>query len=81
MELNKFIENFAAQFEDTELDSLNSETNFRELEEWSSLIALSLIAMVDDEYDITIKGDDVRNSNTINDLYKIVKSKSKLSDV
>jgi thiol-disulfide isomerase/thioredoxin len=48
---------------------------FKELEEWSSLTALSVIAMIDEEYDVKIKGDDVRNSQTINDLYEIVKSR------
>lgn len=75
MELEKFIENFADQFDDTEANELSGETKFKELDEWSSLIALSIIAMVDEEYDVTLKGDDIRNSNTINDLYEIVKSK------
>lgn len=52
-----------------------SETKFKELEEWSSLTALSVIAMIDEEYDVKIKGDDVRNSQTVNDLYEIVKSR------
>ena len=75
MEIKEFIENFAAQFDDTEAEVFTAETEFKELEEWSSLIALSVIAMVDEEYDITIKGDDIRNSKTIGDLYEVVKSK------
>ena len=75
MELKKFIENFASQFDETEANVFQTETKFKELEEWSSLMALSIIAMVDDEYEVTIKGDDIRNSKTIEDLYNIVKSK------
>lgn len=75
MELKEFIENFADQFDDTDATEFVAETKFKELDEWSSLIALSVIAMVDEEYDVTIKGDDIRNSNTIEDLYNIVKSK------
>jgi acyl carrier protein len=75
MEINKFIVDFAAQFEDTDINQFNAETKFRELEEWSSLNALSLIAMVDEEYDVVIKGEDIRNSQTVNDLFEIVKSK------
>lgn len=75
MELNEFLENFADQFDDTDASEIKAETIFKELEEWSSLIALSVIAMVDEEYDVTIKGDDIRNSNTIEDLFNIVKSK------
>lgn len=75
MELNEFISNFAVQFDETEIEEFTSETVFKELDEWSSLTALSIIAMVDDEYDVKLKGDDIRNSVTIKDLFDIVKSK------
>lgn len=76
MEINEFIANFAEQFDDTDASEITAETEFKELEEWSSLIALSVIAMVDEEYDITIKGDDIRNSNTVEDLFNAVKAKA-----
>lgn len=76
MEIKEFIENFAAQFDDTDASVFKAETVFKELDEWSSLIALSVIAMVDEEYDVTIKGDDIRNSNTIEDLFNAVKAKA-----
>ena len=76
MELKEFIENFAAQFDDTDASEIKAETLFKELDEWSSLIALSVIAMVDEEYDIAIKGDDIRNSNTVEDLFNAVKAKA-----
>lgn len=75
MELKSFIENFAAQFDETDASVFTAETRFRDLDEWSSLIGLSLIAMVDEEYDITLKGDDIKNANTIEDLFNTVKSK------
>jgi acyl carrier protein len=75
MELNDFIENFANQFDDTDASEIQASTLFKELDEWSSLTALSVIAMVDEEYDIAIKGDDIRNSNTVEDLFNIVKAK------
>lgn len=75
MELKSFIENFAAQFDETDASVFTAETKFRDLDEWSSLIGLSLIAMVDEEYDITLKGDDIKNANTIEDLFNTVKSK------
>ena len=73
--MNHFISNFAAQFDDTDIEEFKAETKFREIEEWSSLTALSIIAMVDEEYNVALKGDDIRNSQTINDLYTIVCSK------
>ena len=76
IDIKEFIENFADQFDDTEASELNADTKYKELEEWSSLIALSVIAMVDEEYDVAIKGDDIRNSETIQDLFEIVKTKA-----
>ncbi len=76
MNINEFIENFASQFDETDASVFTAETKFKTLEEWSSLTALSIIAMVDEEYDITIKGDDIKNSTTIEDLFNIVVSKA-----
>lgn len=75
MKMDEFVANFAAQFEETDPSAFNPETKFRELEEWSSLIALSVIAMADEEYNVKLKGDDIRNSQTIEDIYKNVQSK------
>lgn len=76
MELNSFIEHFAEQFDETDASEFKAETVFKNLEEWSSLIALSIIAMVDEEYDVTLKGDDIRNASTIEDLFNTVKAKA-----
>lgn len=75
MELQDFIVNFAAQFDETEQSQLKPETIFHDLDEWSSLVALSVIAMVDEEYDVTLKGDDLNKSKTIEDLFNVVKNK------
>lgn len=75
MEIKEFIENFADQFDDTDASEITATTNFRDLDEWSSLIALSIIAMVDEEYDVTLKGDDIKNANTVEDLFNTVQSK------
>ncbi len=75
MELNDFIAHFAEQFEDTDKNQFTPQSVFHELEEYSSIIALSIIAMVNDEYDVAIKGSDMRAAVTIEDLYNIVKSK------
>lgn len=75
MELREFIQHFAEQFDETDTSVFTAETRFRDIEEWSSLIGLSVIAMVDEEYDVTLKGDDIRNANTIKDLYDIVNNR------
>lgn len=75
MEIKDFIQNFADQFDDTEASVLTPETNFRELEEWSSMIALGVMAMVDDEYDVQLKADEMRKTTTIQELFDLVSSK------
>ena len=76
MEIREFVENFANQFDDTDASVFTPETVFHDLEEYSSLIALSIIAMVDEEYDVTLKGDDLRAAVTIEDLFNTVRAKA-----
>ena len=64
--------NFANQFDETDASEITINTAFKDLEEWSSLLSLSIIAMCDEEYDVKIKGDDIRNAVTVEDLYNIV---------
>lgn len=76
MDINDFIKNFACQFDETPESKFTAQTKFRtEIEEWDSLRALSVIAMVDDVYGVIIKGGDIRNSNTVEDLFNIVNSR------
>lgn len=76
MELQEFVANFANQFDETNPAEITASTDFRTLDEWSSLTALSIIAMVDEEYDVTLKGDDIKNAVTVEDLFNTVKSKA-----
>ena len=75
MELKEFIENFAEQFDDTESSEIQADTEYRELDEWTSLTALSIIAMIDEEYDVQLKADEIRKTQTIQELFDLVKSK------
>lgn len=75
MSIEQFIGYFADLFDETESDTINATTRFKELDEWSSLIALSVIAMIDEEYDVEFRGDDIRGSSTVEDLYHIVESR------
>jgi len=75
MKIENFVSNIAEQFEESENINFTQSTNFREIEEWSSLLALSVIAMIDEEYNVKIKGDEIKNCLTIEDLFKTVKSK------
>lgn len=73
--MEKFLENFAAQFDETDASEFSANTEFKNLAEWSSLMALSIIAMADEEYTVKLKGDDIRNASTIEDLYNVVMSR------
>lgn len=75
MDINEFVAHFAEQFDFTSLDVFKPETVFRDLDEWSSLMALSIIAMVDEEYEVTLQGDDMKSAVSIEDLFNIVQSK------
>ena len=75
MEINVFIQNFAEQFDDTPASEFNAKTVFHDMDEYSSLIALSIISMVDEEYGVTLSGNEMKSAVTIEDLYNIVKSK------
>ncbi|MBO7617455.1 MAG: acyl carrier protein [Bacteroidales bacterium] len=70
--LDEFIQLFAEQFDQTDSSEFKAETEYRELDEWSSLIALSVIAMVDEEFNVALKGNDILSSMTIEDLYNTV---------
>lgn len=73
--LEEFVALFAEQFDDTDASEIKASTAFHNLDEWSSLIGLSIIAMVDEEFNVSLKGDDVKNSVTVEDLYNRVKAK------
>ena len=73
--LEEFVALFAEQFDDTDPSEITASTVFHDLDEWSSLIGLSIIAMVDEEFDLALKGDDVKNSVTVEELYNRIISK------
>ena len=74
MDIQEFINHFEDVFDDTDVSTLTPETNFRKLEEWSSLAALSTMAMVSEEYDVELTADEMRTANTFIELFDIVKS-------
>ena len=77
MNLEAFIEKFAEQFFDTDREELGADTKFKELEEYGSLTALSIIAMIDAEYGVTLRGTDILRTDTIEDLFNLVEEMKK----
>jgi len=74
MDKLEFIKNFREQFDETEEFLIIAHTDFKSLEEWSSLLALSVIAMVDDIYQVEIGAKEIVKCDTIEELYELVKS-------
>ena len=74
MEIKEFIANFAEQFDETEPEVFTPETAFRDLEEWNSFLALAIMAMVKSEYDVNLTADEMRDANTVQELFDTVKS-------
>lgn len=74
MNINEFIQHFAEQFEDAEASEFTPETEFRNIDEWCSMLALSVMAMVDEEYDVQLTANEMRHANTVQELYDIVNS-------
>ncbi|MCO5235633.1 MAG: phosphopantetheine-binding protein [Chitinophagaceae bacterium] len=76
MDKNQFLQSFAEQFDDVDPSSITTDTKFKDLEEWSSMVALMVIAMVDENYNKKITGADLREANTIGELYDRLNSRS-----
>lgn len=74
MEIRDFINNFAGQFDDTDASEFQAETNFRDLEEWSSFLALAIMAMIKSEYDVAVTAQEMRDAQTVQDLFNVVQS-------
>lgn len=72
MKLKDFIENLASQFDDTDASEFQADTVYQELDEWSSLTAMSIIAMVKTQYGKSITGREIRKCSTVEDLFNLV---------
>jgi acyl carrier protein len=74
MELQQFIKDFSKEFEDTPESSFNASAHFKDLDEWDSVLALSIISMIDENYERRISGSELRNCNTIEELFEVINS-------
>jgi acyl carrier protein len=68
-----FLKNFHAILDETSEDQINAQTAFKQLEEWNSMTALLLIAMIDEKYGKKITGKEILASDTITDLFEVIK--------
>lgn len=75
MDKNQFLSSFTEQFDETDPVTITMDTKFKELEEWNSMVALMIIAMVDENYNKKITGADLRETETVGQLFDRVSAK------
>jgi len=75
MDLKEFIANFADQFDETDASEIQSNTKFHDLDEWSSLTGMGVIALAKTEYGKTITGAELRSCETVEDVFNLISSK------
>ena len=75
MQLDTFIEKFSAQFEEIEVDNINKDVNFKLLDTWDSLTSMSIMVMIEDEYNVKLTAQEIKSPNSVEELFKLVKSK------
>ena len=72
MDKNNFIENVKNQFENYQDITLNMESNFREVDTYDSLTAMTIMVMLKDEYNVDISDEEYLSKKTVQDLYDFV---------
>jgi acyl carrier protein len=77
MDINELIQKIQAEFDNIAPGTLKPETKIREIDGWSSMHALIIVALADTEYGVTIKGDELRKTETIQELYDLIVEKQK----
>lgn len=71
MEIKEFIEKFAEAIEVEDVATITPETVFHDLDEWSSISVMLLIAFYDEEFGKEITPASIKEAATIQDLYNI----------
>lgn len=75
MGINEFVADFAAIFDNTDPSEIQATTVFHDLEEWSSLTGMDIIAVAKTKYGKSITGQEVKVCVTVEDLFNVIKNK------
>ncbi|TCC94155.1 acyl carrier protein [Pedobacter frigiditerrae] len=67
-----FLAGFRDLFDETDPQEIQFETQYKDLEEWSSLTVLSLIVHFEDNYKVKLSPVNIQESSTVDDLYKLI---------
>ena len=75
MEIQSFIADFADQFDETDITEFKPETNYRNLDEWSSLTGLAIMNMIEKKYGVKLLASELRSTSTIQDVFDLMESR------
>lgn len=71
-----FTNQLATEFEDVEPNTVFPDTHYRDIKNWSSMYALIIIAFVDANFDVQLNAENLKNTQSVRDLYEVVKEKT-----
>ncbi len=74
--VNEFIENFKAQFLDSDQVIFTEETTFRESGDWDSLTGMSILVMIEDEYKVSITPEELKQCEKISEIISLINEKA-----
>ena len=70
--MDKFLEQIAEILDE---ESVNLSDKLVDFDAWDSLTQLSIIALVGDEYNVTISAAEIREAETIEGIIKLIENK------
>ena len=73
--MEEFLKNFANQFDETDPSEITPSTMYRDLDEWSSLIGLAVLNMINKKYGVQISPSEIKGTNTVEEVYNLLQSK------
>jgi acyl carrier protein len=74
-DLASFVNQFESAIDGIEPGSISGDTVLDSLQVWDSLALLSVLAIADAEYGVTVSGIEVRDCKTVADIHKLILSK------
>lgn len=75
IDIHQFIEMLEKEFEDIPPGTLKPDSHYRDIPNWSSMHALIIIAFADANFNVELTASDLRNTQTIQDLYNVIQTK------
>jgi acyl carrier protein len=76
MDIDTFSRQFAEAIE-IPVERVQATSQFKQFDVWDSLCVLTIIAMVDTDYGVSIGGNDLENASTVEDLFNLVRARTR----